>query len=292
MNSVVKKLADSIKEKGRLIDYFLIQNLFEDKKLEIMKELKNYLNEDGGFGHGLEPDTMLPFSSVLCTDEAVLILEEINDIKIKNDLISKVVNYYESVYNDKSESWELVPKEVDAYPRAVWWNYEGVNDFTYGNPNPQIIGFMYKYKDSITNFYIDYHVNKVVDYINNQLLKEASKHNILSCLIFYKFVSEDIKSKIYNNLQIAIDNELEKYDKTNYCLEPYEVLLMDKAFLRNHKPLLKKNLDLYIKKINEGLIYPNWSWGQYLDIFENQKIKWAGHLTFKVIKALLIENLV
>jgi hypothetical protein len=284
----INKLLDEIKEKGRLIDYYALENLFEYKQTDLLEELKKYQNPDGGFGHGLEPDTMLPSSSVVCTDEAIHYLNELEDTKSKERIISDIVSYYESTYNQKKEAWELVPKDVDNYPHAVWWDYSGVDEFTYGNPNPQIIGFLYSNRDLLKSIDIEYQVNKVVNYIKTDFLKESKKHNLLSCLIFYTYMPQNIQEEIYDILQEAVDNELYLDNWENYSLQPYEILLIDPLFLEKHQDLLKKNIEYCFDKLSHGLIQPNWQWYQYEEDFNNIKNHWAGRLTFHVIKAILL----
>ncbi|MCK4552131.1 MAG: hypothetical protein KAU02_04365 [Tenericutes bacterium] len=285
--NLIDKLAAEVKDKGRLLDYYLIQNLFNCNQNEIIEELKNYQNIDGGFGHGLEPDVLMPDSSIVCTDEAVEILDSVEQSPLKIDLIKNIVMYYEKTYKSSLEGWEIVPPQVDNYPHAIWWNYDSIGNFTYGNPNPQIIGFLHNNREFVNTLDVDYLVNKTISYIKNKLLTEASKHNILSCLIFYKYMPSKIQEELYPILQVAIDNELKETDDNDYALEAYEIQLIVPVFLEKHQNLLQKNLASLYKKMQNGLIQPNWSWLQYLDVFEKIKAHWAGYLTYKVLTVLL-----
>jgi len=284
---LVDRLLKEIKDKGRLLDYHLLRNLFDKHDREIIKELYKYRNSDGGFGHGLEPDTMVPDSSIVATDEAVMILEEIRDKTLIEPIIAGIVNFYESTYIPEKDGWELVPPEVDNYPHAVWWNYSGVGEFSYGNPNPQIVGFLYTNRKHLKELDIDKMVNKIVDYIINIFPKESRKHNILSCLIFYNHMPESIKEQIHDILQIAIDNELALTNWEEYCLQPFEIQNLNNDFLKDHKELLEKNLAYQLDCLNQGLIMPNWHWNQYDEQFEKAKWQWAGYLTFIIVKALM-----
>jgi hypothetical protein len=284
----INMLLAEIKENGRLIDYYSLANLFENKQIELMEELKKYQNPDGGFGHGLEPDTMLPSSSVVCTDEAIHFLNELEDSKAKDRIIRDVVNYFESKYIIDKEVWEMVPPDVDNYPHAIWWDYSGVDESTYGNPNPQIIGFLYNNSHFLKSINIEYQIEKVVNYILNDFKKEANQHSILSCLIFYTYMPQDIQEKIYDILQQEIDRELASANWDEYCLEPYEILLINPLFLEKHQDLLEENIKHCFDKISKGLIQPSWHWGQYEEDFNSIKSHWAGRITFNVIKAILL----
>ncbi len=284
---LIDDLTKDIKEKGREIDYNLMLALFECRQLQTAKELLKYQNIDGGFGHGLEPDIRLPESSIAATDMAVNILNEIDDESLKEDIIHRMIEYYENTYIDSKNGWELVSPNVDNYPHAVWWNYSGVGEFTYGNPNPEIIGFLFKYKKHLKKIQINSQIDKVVKYINEDFLTEVNMHNLLSCLKFYTYMNDEIKSKVSDVLQAAVDKELLNENWEEYSLEPYKVYLIEPEFLNKHKELLERNLEYCKEKLKKGIIIPNWSWHQYDSVFEEIKYEWAGYLTYEVVKSIL-----
>lgn len=285
--ALIDSLLEEIKSKGRMLEYYLMDNLFQCRLQEIVDELKTFQNSDGGFGHGLEPDVQLPLSSVVCTDMAVSVLDEVVEDDFKEELIARIVTFYENSFIEEKEGWELVPKEVDQYPHAIWWNYESVDTFSYGNPNPEIIGFLYKNKRYLKKLDIDDLIQKMVAYINSTFLGEARKNNIISCLLFYNSMPNEIQIQIHDVLQQAIDKELENQNWEEYCLEPYEIANINKSFLKNHMDLLEKNKQYCYNKLAKGLVMPNWKWFQYDDEFENIKYHWAGIITFNIVKALL-----
>jgi len=285
---VISDLMGIIKEKGRMLDYELLANFFDFRELDIIAELKRYQNSDGGFGNALEPDVRMPDSNIVSTNIAVHIIEAVDDESLRGNIERDIALYYEKTYIEDKEIWEMVPKEVNNYPRAIWWNYDENSVSSYGNPNPQIVGFLYKHRNYLKKIDIDYHVKKVVNYILNDFPKESAKHNILSCLFFYSYMTDDIKEKIYETIQIAVDKELKLYHEDTYCLEPYEIKLAAPVFIKHHKELLEKNLDLLNEKIHKGLVLPNWKWNQFPEEFEKAKDEWASYLTYRTIKALLI----
>ncbi len=284
----INDLMSEIKSKGRILDYYLLKNLFECRQLQIIEALKTYQNPDGGFGHGLEPDNMMPDSSVVATDEAVCILENIDDFSLKEPIIKGIVDYYEKSYINAKNGWELVPKEVDLYPRAVWWNYDGVDNFTYGNPNPEIVGFLWTYRQYVSRLDLEMLKTSIVEYIKHRFLEESSKHNTLSILHFYKAMDDETKADIKPYLEQAIAKEFQNSNWENYSLEPYEVQLICPEFLESHRLLWEQNQSYQKQRIEQGLLMPNWHWGQYDEVFREIRYHWAGYLTFRVIKALLI----
>ena len=54
---------------------------------------------------------------------------------------------------------------------------------------------------------------------------------------------------------------------------------------------VEENLDFIINSINEnGVWSPNWAWGQYENIWQEQKVKWEGVLAIQNLKILAAFN--
>ncbi len=229
----------------------------------------------------------MPESNVACSDVAIAILDEIEDEELKAGMIKRLVRYYERSYILEKKGWEIVPKEVDKYPRASWWNYSDVDSFTYGNPNPEIIGFLYRYQIYLKKLNIKTLVENMIDYLNDGFDQEKSQHSIISSLYFYHKLDDVNKARIKAVLTKAVKEEMELEDWDKYCLEPYLVYLAEKEFVSEYHAALKKNLMMHEKQLENGLIMPNWTWGQFPEVFEKIKYEWAGFLTYRTVKALM-----
>ena len=245
-NKQVKDLVLSKFNNFRYFDYLLVSSLIENNDLELINELKKFQNEDKGFGNSLEADIRMPNSNVAATNIAIGILEDIRDEKIKEDMVKDIVEYLESVYNPKLEAWEIVPKEVDEYPHAVWWNYDSIDKFTYGNPNPEIIGFLYQYRHLLKRIKINHHITKICDYILNVKTEQVSMHSLLSILRFYKRADSDVQNLIKDRIQIFVNKEtsFDPSEWNSYVLEPYKIAVIDKSFLNSKQDILQFYRDL------------------------------------------------
>ncbi|KFZ27331.1 MAG: hypothetical protein KQ78_00381 [Candidatus Izimaplasma bacterium HR2] len=287
------KILPKVKEEGRMLDYYLVKGLIENTDKEIINELLKFQNDDKGFGHGLEPDLRMPNSSVACTNHAVHILDQVKDKSLTIKLRKQIVEYYESVYLEDLERWRMTSEVVNDFPRAIWWNYETVDDFTYGNPNPEIIGFLYQNKKYLKKIGINKQINNVLKYIDTDFEKEASMHSVMSMLHFYKNIDKDIQNLIKSKLQKVVVSELNKsYGKwEKYGLEPYKIAIIDKKFLNTRLEELNENLLVIKEKVEKGLIIPNWRWYQFKEVFEECKMEWSGYLTFNVLRALRLNRL-
>ncbi len=283
-----------IEEKSRMLEYYMIQSLFENKDKEIISELKKYQNEDLGFGNCLEPDVRMPNSSVVATDYAVHVLDYIHDESLKEDLIKDIVTFYENSYDEEKERFLMVTKEVDDYPRAIWWNFDDLEkNFPFGNPDPEVIGFLFKNRKYIKNLNYSKLINKVVDYVNSDKFLEAGMHTLMSVLSFYDDIQEDVQNLIHDRLHLLVNKELDagvdKWDE--YSLEPYKIYIIEPHFLNTRLQLLGENLTRCIGLIKELSVEPNWQWYQFEKEFENAKNDWIGVIYLNMIKALKIHRI-
>ena len=157
-----------------LFEYYFLSG----ESSSVIDALKQYQNEDGGFGHGLEPDFLLPDSSPMATTIALQILNNIEDL----DLIKDVVRYYEETFDKNRNGWWSVPIKVNEYPHAPWWSYNiedkcTIIDKNWGNPSAEIIGFMYKWKKYVKEVDITKILDYSIEYFNS-LEKFESEHEV------------------------------------------------------------------------------------------------------------------
>lgn len=291
---VYNNVLPKIKKEGRTIDYLLVMSLFENKDEELLKELKTYQNKDLGFGNGLEPDVQMPNSSIVATNIAIEVLGQIRDQEKSMPFVKDIVSFLESQYDKSKDGFKLVTKEVDNYPHAVWWNFENYDtNFTYGNPDAEVIGFMFKHRNFLTSTNIIKQVNNVVNHIRNDEFLKSDLHNVSSCLLFHKYLDKDVRNLIHNQLHKAVNQliirDKDKWDE--YGTEPYKLYLIDPHFTENHFELLSMNLDRIQHEVKSLSVMPNWTWYQYDNVFESTvKYQWMGFLYYKKIKALRLHR--
>lgn len=277
-----------VTEESRKIDVLLIKSLFKNHDIEILTELKKYQNADGGFGNSLEPDVRMPNSSVLATTMAIKVLHEVRDKSLKIKLIEEIVHYLETQYDDKRKGFYMVTKEVNNYPRALWWNFEDIEkNFPFGNPDPEIIGFLYKYRKFLKKLNISRLVNSVVSFVHSKEFINSGFHTLISTLYFYKRVDDDVKNLIHDHLHQLASKEimdgLNHWDE--YSLEPYKVYSVEPHFVSPHLDLLALNLNKKLEQVKNLSIIPNWEWYQFEDVFNKVKKEWVGYMYFDILKA-------
>ena len=283
-----------IKEKSRMLDYYLIQSLFENKDNEIVSELKKYQNQDGGFGHGLEPDVQMPNSSILATEVAIKALSFVKNYTIKEEMIKNIVSFLEKSYDQKKRRFFIVTKEVNDYPHAVWWNFEDLEkNFPFGNPDPGVIGFLFENRKYLTTLNYSSIINDVVDFVMSEKFLDSGMHTLMSVMSFYKYVDKDVKNLIHDRIHLLVNKEIDaglgKWDE--YGLEPYKIYIIEPHFLNTHLEDLGKNLTRVIGLIKNLAVEPNWQWYQYNEEFEKAKLQWIGQMYFDMIRALKLHRI-
>jgi hypothetical protein len=288
-NDYIKhKILPIMSHKGRKLEYYLIKNMIGNYEKDLLNELLQFQNEDGGFGNGLEVDMRMPNSSAASTNIACTILASIYDKKIKEDTVKSIVQYFEKTFNEKINGWDIVPKAVDDFPHAIWWNYDQRHTFTYGNPNPEIIGFLYQNRLYLKHLDINHLVNLVVNYIRDKWESESTMHSLLSVLRFYNYMDRDIQNLIINQIHKVIDKEIETDESKwlEYGLEPYKIAVFGSKFLLKHYDIFNKNLVSLQSRLEKGYIKPNHQWFQYKDEESIYIDEWIGLFTYDALKAL------
>jgi hypothetical protein len=146
--------------KGRLLDAVLVQHALGDGSgTDVLVALAPYQNDDGGFGHGLEPDLRTPASTAIATSAAAQILRRIKapaDHPIVEDMVAYLI---ETIDRDQGV-WPIVGPAVDEAPHAPWWSYgpdlaAAWNGFRF-NPTADLLGAL-----------IDYAVRVPADLLND-----------------------------------------------------------------------------------------------------------------------------
>ncbi len=142
-----KRAKRFIYQNARPLDLFRWKYLFEKGKREdVLDILKSYQNADGGFGHGLEPDSWNPHSSPIQTWTATRIIEEINLEDKNHPIIQGVLSYLSSGKDFDGHTWSNTVPTNNDYPHAPWWQYQSTSERSY-NPTASLLGFILKYAD-------------------------------------------------------------------------------------------------------------------------------------------------
>jgi hypothetical protein len=258
---------------------------------EAITELKKYQNIDGGFGHGLEPDFLLPSSSPMATTIAFQIL---NSLKTEDqEIIEKGVKYLDGTFDENRPGWWSVPWEVNNYPHAPWWEYNLENNCTiidqsWGNPSAEIIGILFKYLK-----YSSLNLEKLLEYAIDYLLKIEkfkSEHELYCYCRMYPEISRKwqlkLKGKLVEGIKQLVCLDVEKWD--TYVPKPLDFIQSkEHPLFEEIEDYVDLNIDYLVDKIGEGIWLPNWEWNSFQSDWDMSRKNWTAVLTLKYYRILL-----
>lgn len=298
MNQLSKELFEKcqkyIMEKGRALEQHLFINYFiEPCELDIINDLKKYQNTDGGFGNGLESDFTLPYSSPMATSIGLRYLSRYDNQEEAIIMIKKAIAYLENVYIPERKGWFAVPREVNDFPHALWWNYDEEKEMTiidtyWGNPSAELIGYLYKYREYVTNLDVDYLLEYAIDNINSREVFE-SQHEIYCYMDLYHNLPEELADRLENTLEKAIrqlaNTHVEEWK--DYVPKPLDFIDNPNKTYGIDEEYINTNLDYYIDNIiKDNMIVPNWAWNDYEEQWEAAKVEWTALITFNALYIL------
>ncbi|GAA4572628.1 hypothetical protein [Planotetraspora kaengkrachanensis] len=132
-----------ILRQGRLLEQRLFATCFENAPgNRAIDVLKGYANDDGGFGHGLEPDKRCPASLPIDVEVALQTMAAARTVD--PPLVRGACEYLAKVAADMDcgAAVPLAFPVIEAYPRAAHWT-----EWTYQpglNPSAGIVGLLYR----------------------------------------------------------------------------------------------------------------------------------------------------
>ncbi|MCU9614755.1 hypothetical protein OEV98_14520 [Caldibacillus lycopersici] len=256
---------------------------------DVIRELQKFQNDDGGFGHGLEPDFRTENSSALASSVAMQILSKIG-AEDHLEIVQNAIRYFINSYDKNTYGWEKVPKAVEEAPRAPWWNYQEPRE-DWGNPNAEILGYFYDYQPLVPASLLAELTEYAIRYFNR--LETFEFHEILSFLRLAdrlpESIYQQIEEKIIQALHECVTTDSQKWEE--YCLQPIQVVdSPESKYYRLFKAFLSENLHYISTKQNpNGSWSPTWSWfGQFEDTWKQAKLEWEGNITLQHL--LLFRN--
>ena len=113
---------------------------------DVADALLAYQNEDGGFGHALEPDCWNPGSTPVATWTAIKYMLAVGFDDMTHPAYQGVWKYLASGKDREDYGWRFSVPENDRWPRAPWWSYgEQNNRDNYANVTVGLTAFILKY---------------------------------------------------------------------------------------------------------------------------------------------------
>ena len=261
---------------------------------DILVSLEVFQNVDGGFGQGLEPDFKLNESSPMATSIGLRHLSKIDNSNKAKEMIAKAIQYLESSFDTTRNGWFSVPKSVNDYPHADWWDFRddinmSVIDYSWGNPTAELIGYLYKYREYLSSIDIYSLLNYAINNFNKRT-EFNSEHEIFCFINMYNTIDKEFDKQIEATLRYSVSKLVNTNEDewTNYVPTPLKFIDFESNnFFGIDSELIDKNLDYLINNLEDsGKILPAWTWDKYLEEWEIAKSEWIGILTLDALLSL------
>ncbi len=289
------KASEAIMKYGRPLEKSLFQRRFREGSAgNIIKEVKKFQNEDGGFGNGIESDFRLPYSSPMATSVGIRLLSEIDEQPESREIIKRAINYLEITFNRERNGWFTVSEEVNEFPHAPWWHYDKqkgmtIIDKNWGNPSAEILAYIYKYREYVYKLDVDSLVEHAINYVENK--QEFGSENEIFCYIkLHDVLTGELQKRLEKRIEYAIE-QVVIYDENKW----HEYVPRPIDFVRS--PSSKKfgipeskindNLNFIISQLeSDGRIDPPWGKSFYSGALNWAYDEWVGVLTYKALTIL------
>jgi hypothetical protein len=132
MTSVdLAKAADFVWRNARLLDRHRYSFHFENgPATAVVAALRPYRNDDGGFGHALEPDIRGTASQPVPTEVALHFLHEVGGLHTDAtaDMVQGACDFFASITTAAGAVPFVLPS-VDDHPHAPWWQPDATSNY-------------------------------------------------------------------------------------------------------------------------------------------------------------------
>ena len=282
-----------IMDQGRVLDQKRFEFHFEDGSANaVLTALASYQNDDGGFGHALEPDIRTSASSAIATTVGFQILREIR-APMDHALVQKGVEYFVATYDESQQVWPIIPPEVAENPYAPWWNYansaESFGQFLV-NPRAEIVGHLHEFSEGVPTKLLKPLAAVVLEHLDS-LPNEIEMHDILCFVRLAETEALPNRNKVWEKLARAAAPRVARNAEqlNSYILKPLWLVSSPESPLAARlKDEVEMNLDFEIEQQGEdGSWSPNFSWGdQFPETWKTAKKEWQSRFTVDTLKTL------
>ena len=286
----VAQAKEFVRNTARPVDNALFDYYFEDGTTEeVLEEVGEYQNSDGGFGRGLEPDIRLSASSPHVTSTGLQYCTTV-DADENHPIVRRAVEYLVDAYESEGEYWPSTPPEVNDAPHAPWWYVETVEPPTeeeWPNPSAELVGYLHQFS------------NHVPEDVLRQATERARKNiaqsetvaggDVFNLLCWQRALPQ-LPNSLAETVRDAIAATVEQYTliDENVGATAVSVAPSPNSILARLDPeTVDENLDAVIEQqASDGAWWPTWEWGQYEETWEVAKREWAGKRTVETLHVL------
>jgi len=294
-----ERARDSIKTQARPLDRALFEYRFEQASAEnVLAELAHFQNEDGGFGHALEPDMRTPASSALATGIGLRLLKELG-CPADHPMVRRAVEFLLATFDASSKVWCVVPTNTNEFPHAPWWHDEDASlartfDGFRIIPRAEIVGLLYHYATLVPTEWLNAVTESTVAYIETvEKLGTGGGDDIVYALSLAETeeLPEHLISRLVKRIRAVTPSVVSRDPQqwSSYCIAPLKLATSPRSIVADLLgEALQAHLDYQIEhQTSKGTWEPTWNWGKfYPEAWEQAKQEWRGSLTLDTLTTL------
>lgn len=262
---------------ARPLDMARWQYHFENGSAEaVLKALAAYQNDDGGFGHALEPDCWNPESAPMQTWKATCILKEVS-AQQGHPIVRGILRWLGSGRHVQEGLWlGAIPSNNDS-PHAPWWTFNERSGEEWGyNPTASLAGFVLLYGERDTALYRK--AEELIKRAAADFIAGRTKHNdmdevsvfcelLASCkaagrtdLFDEAAFVETLKSAV----RTLIGTDPQAWSEGYVCTPSQFIRSPENPFYPGSEGLPEQECELLLRNRNaDGVWDIPWSWGAY-----------------------------
>ena len=258
---------------------------------DVLETLTGFQNDDGGFGHGLEPDLKSPSSSPFQTSVAFQIFRELGT-PASHPMVSRGLAYLQDTYDVSTRSWPVTPADVERHPHAPWWvEAAATPSIDNLNPRAELLGVLLEYRDARFGDWVD----SVEDAVRDCLARtaELEMHEVLCVLrlaetprLSTEWMPE-LAGQLVPAAEACVGTERAAWE--GYGLRPIDVAPRPGGLLSSEfGEVAGMYCDYLVATVSEdGVWSPTWSWSeQYPEAWEHARQEWSGIIIARHLQVL------
>jgi hypothetical protein len=264
----------------------------------VLLALASFQNEDGGFGHALEPDVRTPSSSALATGIGLTALKELG-CGADNPLVRRAVEYLLATFDPQQQVWRVVPPETNDFPHAPWWHdQDGSLVRTFDGfliiPRAELLALLHRFSTHVPAAWLEDVTEQTVRYVEEVGALGTGGGSDLAYVLDLaqaEGLPERFRQRLLARVRQVVPSVVERDPAQwgTYCLTPLTVAPSPESPVADLLwEDLQTNLDDTIERQSpEGSWDPVWSWaGLYPQDWELARREWRGEITLRTLSML------
>jgi hypothetical protein len=288
-----------LKTQSRPLDRVIFEYRFEQGPVEqVMHELARFQNDDGGFGHALEPDLRTSTSSALATGIGLRILKQ-TQCPADQPMVRRAVQFLRNTFDPQTKVWRVAPEDANSFPHAPWWHdEEGSLARTFDDfmiiPRAEIVGLLHHYASLVPVDWLNEITEHTVTTIETiQRLGTGGGDDLKYALSLAETeaLPQHFRARLWQRIRTVVPAVVSRdpQEWTSYCITPLKLVESPRAAIADLlEDDLQVNLDYLIDhQTPAGPWEPNWTWGDfYPEVWEQAKREWQGEITLHALTTL------